>query len=97
MENWKGTKGRFTNGQIGWRVGDRLTNGVLGCEIHYSDDGECITDHVYTIEDAKLIAAAPDLLGALQSCVQALKIINSFEETKPIIERAEKAIEKALK
>jgi len=45
--------------------------------------------------NAKLIAAAPELLEALHHCVQALKVINSMGATKPIIERAEAAIKKA--
>mgnify|MGYP000045880277 FL=1 len=53
------TKGTFKDGNTGWRYGERITNGVNGFEIHWSDDGECVTDHVYTEDDAKLIAAAP--------------------------------------
>ncbi len=45
-----------------WRVSPVNTNGTDGFEIHYSDDGECITDHVYELVDAKLISAAPELL-----------------------------------
>jgi len=49
-----------------WKVGERKTNGVEGFEIHWSDDGECITDHVYTEEDANLIASAPLMLETLK-------------------------------
>ena len=49
-----------------WKVSERKTNGVNGFEIHYSEDGECITDHVYTKEDADLIASAPLLLETLK-------------------------------
>ena len=49
-----------------WKVAKRKTNGVEGFEIHWSDDGECITDHVYTKEDANLIAASPLLLETLK-------------------------------
>jgi hypothetical protein len=49
-----------------WKVGERKTNGVEGFEIHWSDDGECITDHVYTEADANLIAAAPLMLETLK-------------------------------
>lgn len=46
--------------------------------------------------NAHLIAAAPELLVALKHCVEALKAVSSFGATKPIIERAEKTINKAL-
>lgn len=61
---FKGTKGNFIDGTTSWKVGKRKTNGVDGFEIHYSDDGECVTDHVYKEEDAKIIAIAPELLEA---------------------------------
>jgi len=69
------TKGKFKDGTIGWKVDNRETNGVKGFEIHWSDDGECVTDHVYTKEDAVLIAAAPELLIA---CVNALRDVVSI-------------------
>lgn len=77
MENLKHTKGKFVNGAKGWKIGNRLTNGVKGYEIHWSDDEECVTDHVYTLEDAKLIAAAPDLLDA---CMNLENDDNSIPE-----------------
>lgn len=49
-----------------WEVDDRETNGVKGFEIHYSDDGGCVTDHVYTKDDANLIASAPLMLETLK-------------------------------
>lgn len=49
-----------------WKAVERLTNGNSGYEIHWSDDGECITDHVYAEADAYLIAAAPLLLETLK-------------------------------
>ena len=66
MKDFKGTKGKFKDGHTGWIVDTIETNGVKGYEIHWSDDGECVTDHVYTKEDAHLIASAPELLEALQ-------------------------------
>ncbi len=77
-----------------WKVSDRLTNGVEGYEIHWSEDGECITDHVYTLADAKLIAAAPELLKAL------IDLKNQFSRSripsrKIALENADKAIKKA--
>jgi hypothetical protein len=49
-----------------WKVDERETSGVKGFEIHWSDVGECVTDHVYTKEDANLIAASPLLLETLK-------------------------------
>lgn len=49
-----------------WKISDIKTNGVPGYEIHWSEDGECVTDHVYTKEDANLIAAAPALFETLK-------------------------------
>ncbi len=41
------TKGTFKDGTKGWKIDNRITSGVKGFEIHWSDDGECVTDHVY--------------------------------------------------
>ncbi|MFS9649376.1 hypothetical protein [Enterobacter hormaechei] len=40
-------------------------------EVTFGQDGECICDTVYNPSDAKLIAAAPDLLEALQLFIDA--------------------------
>ena len=68
------TKGIFSDGHTGWKISEKNTNGTQGFEIHYSDDGECITDHVYTIEDALLIAKAPEMLKVLK------EIMTCYEE-----------------
>lgn len=57
---------KWTEGE--WRVVDRTTNGVKGYEICWSDDGECVTDHVYEEADAYLMAAAKELYEALKRC-----------------------------
>lgn len=67
----KNTKGIFEDGHQGWRVATRKTQGVKGFEIHYSDDGECVTDHVYVLDDAVLIAEAPSMLSALHEIAEA--------------------------
>ena len=49
------------------------SNGMKGFEIHWSDDGECITDHVCKKEDADLIAAAPELLESCKKFMELFK------------------------
>lgn len=85
MEN-KVTKGNFKDGTTGWKVDSRETNGVKGFEIHYSDDGECVTDHVYEEADAKLIAAAPELLQALSIILEELNNLDVFERMNRLVE-----------
>jgi hypothetical protein len=42
-------------------------DGFCTHQIHWSPDGECVTDGVYGEANALLIAAAPDLLSALRT------------------------------
>lgn len=73
-----------------WKVEERTTNGVNGFEIHFSDDGECVTDHVYTKQDANLIASAPLMLETLKylQAIGGLGLQN-HEYIKRAIETAE--------
>lgn len=66
MTQFKGTPGP-------WRVntiGEHWNNPTLvHLEVTYGTDGECVCDTVYRREDADLIAAAPELLEALETLV----------------------------
>lgn len=47
-------------------------SGLPEFEIHWSNDGECVAEVVHGEADARLIAAAPDMLQALRRAVLAL-------------------------
>ena len=79
---------KITKGE--WRVAPRVTNGTKGWEIQFNNDDECITDHVYELADAKLIAAAPDILKALNE-------IYEYGVNHRTEKDARLALEKALK
>jgi hypothetical protein len=90
------TKGSFIDGTTGWKVADCITNGSVGYEIHFNDDGECITDHVYELEDAKLIAAAPDMLKALEYLRGVEAWISDPEIKRTVSKTLNDAIKKAI-
>lgn len=60
-------------------------------EINYGDDEECVAEYVAELADAKLIAAAPDLLEALQGILRAhstLEMDEAFSEARGAIKKA---------
>lgn len=63
MKEFKGTPGPWVVNEIGQHWNNKA---LAHLEITYGEDGECICDTVYQREDANLIAAAPELLEALQ-------------------------------
>jgi len=62
-------------------------------EIHWSDIGECVSECVHGSANARLIAAAPDLLFALQRLVDNVDGGEFISITR--IEEARAAIAKA--
>lgn len=74
MSKFKGSKGNWSIGRTGSCV---VTDDVKGFkkEIGHADvdyyGGALICESIYKIEDAKLIAAAPDLLAACQQLIDS--------------------------
>lgn len=92
MKEFKGTPGPWVVNEIGQHWNNKA---LTHLEITYGEDGECICDTVYQREDAKLIAAAPELL-------EVLKLILSYHDDgncvlhKEDVSMARAAINKAL-
>lgn len=63
MKEFKGTPGPWSVNVLGQHWNNKSLTHI---EITFGDEGECICDTVYKAEDANLIAAAPELLEALQ-------------------------------
>lgn len=89
MKEFKGTPGPWVVNEIGQHWNNKA---LTHLEITYGEDGECICDTVYQREDANLIAAAPELLEALQF------IINDCSRMIPKCaeDKARAAIKKAM-
>lgn len=93
MKEFKGTKGPWAVNIIGQHWNN---NSLTHIEVTFGDDGECICDTVYQQEDANLIAAAPDLLEALQDLYISLfnsdqwskRQLNSFSKARAAIAKA---------
>lgn len=101
MKEFKGTKGLFADGSQWKAVKFEETKQHYGFfEIHFSDDGECVAEFVHNEHDARLIAAAPDLLEALQSLMKTIEELPPLSTIQsPLLQRyikAKSAIDKAL-
>lgn len=100
MKEFKGTPGPWIVNEIGQHWNNKA---LTHLEITFGEDGECICDTVYQRADANLIAAAPELLEALQEILQIGDIHHSAIEAKhPLHDfeswemKARAAIKKAL-
>lgn len=97
MKEFKGTKGPWEVNVIGphWN-NDSLTH----LEVTFGRDGECVCDTVYQLEDANLIAAAPELLEAVMGLLESHGEIGSANvwsiNDSPEGLKARAAITKAL-
>ena len=92
MEKFKGTPGPWVVNEIGQHWNNKA---LTHLEITFGEDGECICDTVYQRADANLIAAAPELLEALQYLTHALGYGSSMDVANGE-EMAQAAINKAL-
>lgn len=63
MSEFKGTPGPWKVNTIGKHWNNQS---LAHIEVTFGMDGECVCDTVYEMADANLIAAAPELLEALQ-------------------------------
>jgi len=93
MDNWKGTKGK-------WRIKDgnyENGRGMFSITTHTTNIATIwgAVEEKETIPNAKLIAAAPNLLNACKNAIKELELINGSKEIAVL--ELEKAIEKALK
>jgi hypothetical protein len=65
-------------------------------EVQFGEDGECVAEWVHKKEDAKLIAAAPDLLEALYTARETISGAWSHDETDyKTLDKIDAAIKKA--
>lgn len=58
--------------------------GFAEWEIHYSADGECVAEIVHKGEDARLIAAAPEMYELLEMLADAGQDENKIAEVKSL-------------
>jgi Ribonuclease G/E len=101
MKEFKGTKGE-------WGVNDKFREPEVlnesGKVIFTHNKSCCDTDvntivyysHNKMMANAKLIAAAPDLLKELQKVRLDIKLSGVFREDSPIVKGIDEAINKAL-
>jgi hypothetical protein len=84
----------FTPGPwVAREVGGMGWPGQRGFAIDFNEDQEQVVDFVYEEADAHLIAAAPDLLEALEDSLTALNIV--YPNGSPVLNAAYAAIAKA--
>lgn len=71
---------------------NQARSGVPEFEIHWSDIGECVAEIVHGEADARLIAAAPDMVAALADVLDTLQNAPPVELTKRLAETYTKCL-----
>lgn len=85
MKEFKGTPGPWVVNEIDLHWNNKE---LASFEITYGEDGECICDTVCQREDANLIAAAPELLEALQDLESRARIYVNTSKANAAIKKA---------
>lgn len=86
MSEFKGTPGPWKVNAIGKHWNNQSLDHI---EVTFGMDGECVCDTVYEMADANLIAAAPELLEALQAVVRvADRATDEFNMARAAITKA---------
>ena len=92
MKEFKGTKD--------WKAVKLKATGFYRerTEIQFGNDGECVAEFVHNDYDAKLIAAAPELLEALQELIyfNERTFTGMGQDYTKMISKSLNAINKAL-
>ena len=92
-EQMKHTEGEFNNSWHAHELPEKV--GYATHEIHYSKAGECVAEVVHGEANAKLIAAAPELLEFAIKAVEFIKA-NPLLKDSPLALKGDEAINKAL-
>lgn len=88
------TKAKHTPGPwVARRVSGVGLPNQIGYAIDFNEDQEQVVDYVYEEADARLIAAAPELLEALESLIECMRIAGCQDVVMAI--RARSIVNKA--